>query len=148
MKLILTQAVDHLGVAGDVVDVKPGYGRNYLVPTGRAITWSRGAEKQIVGIQRARDAREIRGVDYANEVRLQLEALKVQVKAPAGQSGTLFGALTPAAIALAVKQAGGPALDKRSVVLAKPVKQVGVHTVGVKLHEAVTAHIPIEVVAA
>ncbi|MDR1807118.1 MAG: 50S ribosomal protein L9 [Propionibacteriaceae bacterium] len=148
MKLILTQAVDNLGIAGDVVDVKPGYGRNYLLPTDRAIVWTRGAEKQIEGIKRARDAREIRGVDHANEVRAQLEALKVTVKAPAGQSGTLFGALTPAAIALAVKAAGGPALDKRSVVLAKPVKAVGTHTVGIKLHDAVTAHIQVEVVAA
>jgi len=148
MKLILTQAVDNLGIAGDVVDVKPGYGRNYLVPTARAIVWTKGAEKQIEGITRARDAREIRGVEHANQVRAQLEALTVQVKAAAGSSGTLFGAVTPATIALAVKQAGGPALDKRSVVVAKPVKQVGVHTVGIKLHDAVTVHIPIEVVAA
>jgi large subunit ribosomal protein L9 len=148
VKLILTQAVTGLGIAGDVVDVKPGYGRNYLLPTRRAIAWTKGAEKQIEGIQRARDAREIRGLDHANQIREQLETLKVTVKAPAGQSGTLFGALTPAAIAQAVKAAGGPALDKRSVQIAKPVKTVGTHTVGVKLHDAVTAHIPIEVVPA
>jgi large subunit ribosomal protein L9 len=148
MKLILTQAVDHLGIAGDVVDVKPGYGRNYLLPTGRAIAWTKGAEKQIEGIKRARDAREIRGLDHANEVRAQLEALSVKVAAPAGASGTLFGSLTPAAIAQAVKTAGGPALDKRSVVIAKPIKQVGSHTIGIKLHDAVTAHIQVEVVPA
>ena len=148
MKLILTQAVDNLGIAGDVVDVRPGYGRNYLVPTRRAIVWTKGAEKQIEGITRARDARQIRGVEHANQVRTDLEALTVRVKAPAGSSGTLFGSVTPAAIALAVKQAGGPALDKRSVVVTKPVKQVGLHTVGIRLHDAVTAHITIEVLAA
>ena len=60
MKLILTAAVNKVGVAGDIVDVKPGYGRNFLLPQGYAISWSKGAEKQILGIQRARDAREIR----------------------------------------------------------------------------------------
>ncbi|MDR0417665.1 MAG: 50S ribosomal protein L9 [Propionibacteriaceae bacterium] len=148
MKLILTTQVDSLGLAGDVVDVRPGYGRNYLLPTGRAIAWTRGAEKQIAGIQRARDAREIRGLDHANQVRAQLEALQIEAKVPAGQSGTLFGSLTPAAIALAVKAAGGPAVDKRSITIAKPIKTLGTHTVGIRLHDAVTAHVQVAVVAA
>ncbi|MDR1265739.1 MAG: 50S ribosomal protein L9 [Propionibacteriaceae bacterium] len=148
MKLILTAAVANLGEAGDVVDVKPGYGRNYLLPTARAISWTPGAEKQIEGIKRARDARQIRGLDHANQVRQQLEDLRVVAQAPAGPSGTLFGSLSPTAIAQAVKQSGGPAIDKRSVVVAKPIKQLGRHTVGVKLHDAVTAHLTIEVVAA
>ncbi|MDR1078924.1 MAG: 50S ribosomal protein L9 [Propionibacteriaceae bacterium] len=148
MKLILTTAVDALGIAGDIVDVRPGYGRNYLLPTGRAILWSRGAEKQIEGIKRARDAREIRGIDHANQIRTQLEALTITAKAPAGESGTLFGSLTPAIIAQAVKSCGGPAIDKRSVVLAKPIKQTGKHTVGIRLHEAVTAHVTVQVEAA
>jgi len=148
VKLILTQAVTGLGIAGDVVDVKPGYGRNYLLPTGRAIAWTKGAEKQIEGIQRAPDAREIRGLDHANEIREQLEALNVKVAVPAGASGTLFGALTAATIAQAIKTAGGPALDKRSVIIGKPIKTVGAHTVGVKLHDAVTAHLAVVVEAA
>lgn len=148
MKLILTAAVDNLGLAGDVVDVKPGFGRNYLLPRGYAITWTKGAEKQIDGIKRARDAREIRGVEHAQEVRSQLEGLTVTLEARAGEAGKLFGAITPADVAQAVKKAGGPTLDKRSVVIAKPIKTVGTHTVGVKLHDAVTAHIPVEVAAA
>jgi len=148
MKLILTTAVDKLGIAGDIVDVRPGYGRNFLLPQGRAIAWTRGAEKQIVGIKRARDAREIRGADHASEIRAQLEALTIQVKARSGTSGTLFGAVTSAALALAVKAAGGPAIDKRSITVAKPIKTLGTHTIAIKLHDAVTAHIPIEVVPA
>lgn len=147
MKLILTAAVDHLGVPGDVVEVKDGYGRNYLLPRSFAIRWTRGAEKQVEGIKRARDAREIRGIDHAKQVRSQLEALTVQVPARAGDTGKLFGAITPADIVAAVKKAGGPAIDKRSVQIAKPIKAVGSHTVGLKLHEAVTAHILVEVVA-
>ena len=148
MKLILTAAVDNLGLAGDVVDVKPGFGRNYLLPRGYAIAWTKGAEKQIEGIKRARDARVIRGVEHAQEVRSQLEGLTVTLEARAGGSGQLFGAVTAADVAQAVKKAGGPTIDKRSVVIAKPIKTLGTHTVGVKLHEAVTAHIPLEVAAA
>ncbi|MDR0849333.1 MAG: 50S ribosomal protein L9 [Propionibacteriaceae bacterium] len=147
MKLILTTTVANLGIAGDIVDVRPGYGRNFLLPQGHAIAWTKGSEKQIEGIQRARDAREVRGVDHANQLRTQLETLNVSVKAHAGESGTLFGAVTTAALALAVKAAGGPSVDKRSIVLVKPIKTLGTHTVGIKLHDAVTAHIPVEVVA-
>ena len=148
MKLILTAAVDHLGIPGDIVEVKDGYGRNYLLPRSFAIKWTRGAEKQIEGIKRARDAREIRGVEHATQIREQLEALEVSLPARAGESGKLFGAITPADIALAVKKAGGPAIDKRSVEIAKPIKVVGSHTVGIKLTSGVIAHIQLGVVAA
>ncbi len=149
MKLILTAAVNKLGIAGDIVDVKPGYGRNFLLPQGYAIAWTKGAEKQILGIQRARDAREIRGIEHAQQVRTQLEALPVSLSARTGSSeGKLYGAITSADVVAAVKKAGGPALDKRAVVIAKPIKTTGNHTVGIKLHDAVTAHITVDVVAA
>ena len=148
MKLILTAPVDHLGIPGEIVEVKDGYGRNYLLPRGFAIKWTKGAEKQIDGIKRARDAREIRNVDHAKEVRSQLEALQVSLPANAGDNGKLFGAVTPADIVLAVKKAGGPAVDKRAVEIAKPIKTVGAHTVGLKLTSGVVAHINVNVVAA
>lgn len=148
MKLILTAPVEHLGIAGDVVEVKDGYGRNYLLPRNFAIKWTKGAEKQIDGIKRARDAREIRSADHAKEIRTQLEALQVSLPANAGASGRLFGAVTPADIVLAVKKAGGPALDKRAVEIAKPIKTTGKHTIGLKLTSGVVAHIDVEVVAA
>ena len=148
MKLILTAAVDKLGVAGDIVEVKDGYGRNYLVPRGMAIRWTRGGEKQIVGIQRSRDAREIRGVEHASEVRTSLEGLTVELPARAGESGKLFGAVTASDVASAIKKSGGPAVDKRAVEISKPIKNLGTHTVGVKLHDAVTAHIQLAVVQA
>jgi large subunit ribosomal protein L9 len=149
MQVILRKPVESLGDAGDIVDVKPGYGRNFLLPQGYAIAWTKGAEKQILGIQRARDAREIRGIEHANQVRDQLEALGVSLSARTGSDeGKLYGAITPADVVAAVKKAGGPALDKRSVVIAKPIKTTGNHTVGIKLNEAVTAHITVDVVAA
>ena len=148
MKLILTTVVDKLGIPGDVVEVKDGYGRNFLLPQGHALAWTRGAEKQIDGIKRARDAREIRGLEHAQEVRSQIEALTVALPVNAGETGRLFGSVTPADVALAVKKAGGPAIDKRSVEIATPIKTVGTHTVGIKLHDGVTAHITLKVVAA
>jgi len=147
MKLILTAAVDKLGIAGDVVEVKDGYGRNYLMPRGYAIRWTRGGEKQIDGIKRSRDAREIRGLDHAQEVRNQIESLQVELPVRAGDTGRLFGAVTASDIAGAIKKAGGPAVDKRSIEIAKPIKLLGSHTVGVKLHDGVTAHVPVTVTA-
>ena len=147
MKLILTASVDHLGIPGEIVEVKDGYGRNYLLPRGFAIKWTKGAEKQIDGIKRARDAREVRGVEHAQELRAQLEGLTVSVAARVSEQGHLFGAVTANDIAVAVKRAGGPTIDKRSVSFAKPVKAVGAHVAAVKLHGAVTAHVPFEVVA-
>lgn len=149
MKLILTNAVDHLGVAGDVVEVKDGYGRNYLLPRGFAIKWTRGAEKQIEGIKRARDARAVRDLDHAKELRAQLEELAIEIPArAANEEGALFGSVTVADVAQAIKKAGGPAVDKRAIQFSKPVKTVGSHTVGIKLTDAVTAHVQVKVVAA
>ena len=147
MKLILTSTIDKLGIPGDIVEVKDGYGRNYLLPQNKAIVWTKGNEKQIEGIKRARDAREIRGVEHAAEIRSQIEALTVKVGARVAESGQLFGSVTSNDFVVAVKKAGGPSLDKRSVSFAKPVRTVGAHTAAVKLHNAVTAYVPFEVVA-
>ena len=148
MKLILTAAVDHVGIAGDVVEVKDGYGRNYLLPRGFALKWTRGAEKQIEGIKRARDSRQVRDLEHARELRTQIEALAVALPARASGEGKLFGAVTAADVVAAIKKAGGPSVDKRAIQIAKPIKSVGAHTVGVKLTDAVPAHVSVEVVAA
>ena len=147
MKLILTQEVGGLGAAGDVVTVKDGYGRNYLVPRGFAIAWTRGGEKQVTQIKRARKVREIRDNAHANEVKQALEALAVVVPVKAGETGKLFGSVTTADIADAVKAAGGPVLEKRKVELAKPIKTVGKHTAKVALHGDVVANVTLQVVA-
>ncbi|MGL5406025.1 MAG: 50S ribosomal protein L9 [Propionibacteriaceae bacterium] len=149
MKLILTRGVDKLGAPGDIVEVKDGYGRNYLLPRGFAILWSRGAATQIEGIKRAKAAKEIRGLEHAKEVRAQLEGLTVEIAARVSEGGEkLFGAITAADVATAVKKAGGPAIEKRAVKIAKPIKTVGSHQVAIQLTDAVVAHIPVAVVAA
>jgi large subunit ribosomal protein L9 len=148
MKLILTQDVDGLGVPGDIVEVKDGYGRNFLLPRGMALPWSRGGEKQIGAIRRARDARAIRDLGHAQEVRDQLSTLSVTLEVRAGDTGRLFGAVTASDIVDAVSGAGGPTLDKRSVRVPSPIKTVGSHTVTVALHPEVDAELEIDVVSA
>ena len=148
MKIILTQEVTGLGQPGDVVEVKDGYGRNYLVPRGYAIRWTKGGEKQITSIKRARDARAIADLGHANEVKGQLEGLKVKLAVRAGDAGRLFGSVTQADVVDAVKAAGGPELDKRRIELSAPIKTVGAHRISVRLHPEVSAAIDVDVVPA
>ncbi len=148
MKLILTADVPNLGSPGDVVEVKDGYGRNYLVPRKLAIVATRGAEKQVASIQRAQKVRQIRDLGHAQEVAGRLGELRVTVAAKAaGDSGRLFGSVTAADVAAAVRAAGGPALDKRAVELPGQIKMVGTHSVTVRLHPEVTTELDIAVVA-
>ncbi|GAB3210724.1 50S ribosomal protein L9 [Marinactinospora thermotolerans] len=148
MKLILTHEVNGLGAPGDVVEVKDGYGRNYLLPRGFAIRWTRGGQKQIDSIRRARAARDIRSLDEAKQVAGQLGALKVRLSQNAGDTGRLFGSVTAADVAEAVKNSGGPAVDKRRIEIRNPIKSVGEHRVEVRLHPEVVATIELEVVPA
>ena len=146
MKLILTQEVSNLGAPGDVVEVKDGYGRNYLMPRGFAIRWTRGAEKQIDSIKKARSVRDVRDVGHAEEIKSQLEALTITVPAQAGSTGRLFGAVTVADIVAAVHSAGGPDIDKRRIQVDQPIKSVGSHQVQVKVHDELSATLSFEVV--
>jgi large subunit ribosomal protein L9 len=147
MKLILTQEVTGLGAPGDVVEVAPGYGRNYLVPRGLAMLWTRGAEKQIELIRRARSAREIRSLDDAREAATRLASMTVRLSTKAGGGGRLFGAVSTADIVAAVQAAGGPPLDKRKIEVRTPIKTVGSHQVAVRLHPDVSATLSVEVSA-
>ena len=145
MKLILTNEVTGLGAPGDVVEVAGGYGRNYLVPRGLAMAWTRGAEKQIDLIKRARAARDIRGLDDAKEAAKRLSALTVQLNVRAGAQGRLFGSVSASDIAEAVRKAGGPELDRRRIEISTPIRTVGTHQVSVRLHPEVTATLDVEV---
>ena len=148
MKLILTQEVAGLGSPGDVVEVKDGYARNYLVPRGFAMPWTKGGEKQVATIKRARDARGVRDLGHAKEIKASLEKLSVQLPARAGSGGRLFGSVTAADVVSAVRAAGGPQLDRRRLQLTGGIKSLGRHDVSVVLHPEVTATIPLEVVPA
>ncbi|MCP2261418.1 large subunit ribosomal protein L9 [Streptoalloteichus tenebrarius] len=150
MKLILTADVSGLGGPGDVVEVKDGYGRNYLLPRGLAIVASRGAQKQVETIRRAQESRRIRDLDHAKEVKGQLEGLgAVTLKAKAAEgSGKLFGSVTNSDIVSAIKAAGGPLLDKRTVELSGHIKTLGRHQASIRLHPEVTVSVQLDVTSA
>jgi large subunit ribosomal protein L9 len=147
MKLILTQEVAGLGGPGDIVDVKDGYARNFLVPRGYGMRWTRGGEKQVSTIRRAREVREVRGVEGASALKAELEGLSVQLTVRAGERGRLFGSVTPNDVVEAVRAAGGPEIDRRRVEIAEPIKSVGTHRVTVRVHSEVSATISLEVIA-
>ena len=147
MKLILTADVPNLGAPGDAVEVKDGYGRNYLVPSGLAVAATRGAERQVANIRRAREARTVRDTAHANEIKQQLQSLEISLPAHAGDNGKLFGSVTNADIVAAIAKAGGPKLDKRSVVIKHAIKNVGSHAVQVKINADVDVNLSVAVVA-
>ena len=148
MKLILTQEVDGLGAPGDVVEVKDGYGRNYLIPRGFGIRWTRGGEKTIESIKTARNARAARDADHATEIKTKLEQGPVNVKVRAGEGGRLFGAVTTTEIADAITEVSGEKVDRRTIVVTNPIKSLGAHEVSVKLHDGVAATVALNVVPA
>jgi len=150
VKLILTTDVGGLGAPGDIVEVKDGYGRNYLLPRGLAIMATKGAEKQVQTIRRAQQTRTVRDLDHANEIKDALARLgRVRLTAPAAPGGgRLFGSVGAADIVAAVRSAGGPTLDKRAVELPGHIKTTGSHPVNVRLHPQVTASVELEVVPA
>lgn len=148
MKLVLTAEVTGLGGPGDVVEVKDGYGRNYLLPQGFGVLATRGVEKQVAQLRRAREVRDVRDLGAAKEIAGQLSGLAVRLPSRAGNGGRLFGSITAADVATAVLAAGGPKLDRRRLELHAPIKTLGTHTVSVRLHGDVSATITVEVVPA
>lgn len=149
MKIILIADVPNLGAPGDLVQVKDGYARNYLLPRGLAIVATKGAQMQVATIRRAQQTRQIRGLDHAREVAGTLSGLgTVSVAAKAGRSGgKLFGSVTVADVVDAVRLAGGPPLDKRAVDLGGQIKSAGAYQVTVRLHPEVSVMVPLEVTA-
>lgn len=146
-KLILTHEVTGLGSAGDVVDVKSGYARNYLVPQGLAIAWTRGGEKQVSDIKSARASRALASLDEAQSLKAKLEAVTVTVNASAGLGGRLFGSVKTADIAAAVSEAGLGDIDKRSIEIGSTIKAIGSYSATVRLHDGVVATLALKVVA-
>jgi len=147
-KLILTSEVTGLGSPGDIVEVKNGYARNFLIPQGFAVAWSRGGEKQIDSIKAARAARELATLEEAQALKSKLEGSAVKLTVKAGREGRLFGSVKTADIADAVAAQGLGAIDKRTIELGSQIKGVGQYDATVRLREDVIASLTIDVVAA
>jgi large subunit ribosomal protein L9 len=145
-KLILTNEVTGLGSAGDVVEVKNGYARNYLLPRGFAIVWSKGGEKQVDSIKAARNARALATVEEAQTLKARLEEKAVRLVVKAGVGGRLFGAVKTADVVAAVAAAGMGELDKKKVEITAPIRSTGEHIATVRLTSDVVAKITLQVV--
>lgn len=146
-KVILTHEVQGLGSAGDVVEVKNGYARNYLVPQGFAVNWTRGGAAQVEQIRKARQARAIASVEEAQSLKAKLEENKIRLYAKTGAEGRLFGSVKPAALAAAVADAGLGEIDKRKITLPT-IKSTGDYQAIVHLHDGVDAQVTIQVISA
>lgn len=145
-KLILTHEVSGLGSAGDIVEVKGGYARNYLVPQGFATAWTRGGQKQVDQISKARTARAAASLEEAQAIKARLEAQPVTITVRTGQAGRLFGSVSTADVADAVSAAGLGSIDRRTVEFSAPIRGTGTHEATVRLREDVTASLTLEVV--
>ncbi|MBM9432158.1 50S ribosomal protein L9 [Flaviflexus equikiangi] len=146
-KLILTHEVDRLGEPGDVVEVKDGYARNFLLPRGYATRWTKGAQKQIDQMEAARRKRVIASVEEAQGLRDKLEGATLTIAVRTGASGRLFGAVTAADIAEAAQEKTGATIDRRKVMVANPIKNLGSYRVEIRLHADVTATTTVDVVS-
>ncbi|AOY55452.1 MAG: hypothetical protein RI933_1007 [Actinomycetota bacterium] len=145
-KLILTNEVSGLGSAGDVVEVKNGYARNYLIPRGFAVIWTKGGEKQVESIKTARDARALASVEEAQELKNKLEEKAIRLAVKAGVGGRLFGAVKTADVVAAAAAAGLGELDKRKVAFVAPIRSTGDHAATVRLHDNIVATLKLQVV--
>jgi large subunit ribosomal protein L9 len=147
-KLILTHEVTGLGTPGDVIDVKNGYARNYLIPQNLAVAWTRGGEKQIESIKAARAAREHATLEEAQDLKARLQATTVKLTVKAGAEGRLFGSVKTSDVADAVAAAGLGPVDKRKIEITSPIKTTGEHEATVRLRDDLVATITLQVVAA
>jgi large subunit ribosomal protein L9 len=146
-KLIITHEVTGLGTPGDVVEVKNGYARNYLIPQGYAVAWTRGGQKQVDSIKAARVSREHATLEEAQDLKARLQATKVKLTKTAGLGGRLFGSIKPVHVAEAVTAAGLGDIDKRMVEIPTAIKIVGDHEATIRLRDDIVATITLQVVA-
>ncbi|AXK46587.1 50S ribosomal protein L9 [Brachybacterium saurashtrense] len=147
-KLILTHEVNGLGAAGDVVDVKDGYARNFLMPRGLATPWTKGGQRQLDQIRAARGKRAIASIEEAQALKATLESKPLVIAERAGQNGRLFGAVASKEVAVAAKATFDKDIDRRTVEFAAPIRSLGEHKATVRLHEDIFANLVIQVVAA
>ena len=147
-KLILTNEVQGLGSAGDIVEVKNGYARNFLIPTGLAVVWSRGGEKQVTQIRDARDARAIASEEEALEIKGKLEGALITITSKAGTNGRLFGAIKTSDLAEAIQALGFGEVDKRKIQFASSIRTAGNYEASVRLNSDLVARVKLQVVAA
>jgi large subunit ribosomal protein L9 len=146
-KLILTNEVQGLGTAGDVVEVKNGYARNFLIPQGFAVAWSNGGQKQVDQIKKARESKVLASREEADVLKSKLEKAPIRIAVRAGAGGRLFGSVTRSDIVAAIDAAGIAGVDKRAIEIPTAIKSVGNSEVVIAIHDGVSARVTLQVVA-
>jgi large subunit ribosomal protein L9 len=146
MKVILNADIDTLGRKGDLVEVAPGYARNFLLPRNLAIGVTKGALRQGEHMRRQREERESRERAAAEALASRIGGLRLRTSARAGEEGHLFGSITTAHIAELLSQALGEDIDRRRITLPEPVRSLGLHEYSVHIRADLTAKGSIEVV--
>ncbi len=147
MKIVLRDDVANVGAKGDLVEVADGYARNYLVPRGLAIPATRGVVKQSEAMRRNRAGRERRQRETAEVLAAKLEGRTIEVRARAGEAGKLFGSVTNAELADAIGSVLDVEIDRRTVELAEPIKELGEYQVVVRLHGDIRPTVAVTVLA-
>jgi len=146
MKVILQREVDKLGTPGQVVDVKDGYARNFLIPRGLASPASKGGVRHAERLRKAHDTRVQKSLTEAREIEGKLTAGPIRMKAKAGQEGKIFGSITVAELAVELSRTAETEIDRKRVRLDEPIRSLGTHEVTVHLHPEVDAVVTVEVV--
>ena len=147
VKLILREDVPKLGHAGEVVSVKPGYARNFLLPQGKAALASEAKVNELEHHKRLIAEKVARDLKDLNAARDRLEQLQLEVEAQAGEEGRLFGSVTAIQIAELIGEKGIE-IDRRKIDLAEPIKEIGDHSVPIRLHREIIANVKLKVTAA
>jgi large subunit ribosomal protein L9 len=147
MKVVLRDDVNGVGKRGDIVDVADGFARNYLLPGGQALKATDGIATQAASMRRARDLRDAKDREGAEAIARKLVPLVIKIPARAGSEGRLFGSVTTIDVVAAVRDQAGIDLDRRKLLSDEPIKALGTHEVGVRLHADVEFRLTVEVVA-
>jgi large subunit ribosomal protein L9 len=146
MRIILQREVEKLGVPGDIVEVKDGYARNYLLPRGLAIAATRGAVKNAEQLREAHDSRVEKAKTEAETLAAELARTRLRVASKAGEDGKLFGSVTAQHLADELSKATGQQIDRKRIHLDEPIRSLGTHEVDVHLHPDIDARVTVEVV--
>jgi large subunit ribosomal protein L9 len=144
MKVLLTKDVPKIGKKGEIMEAKEGYARNFLIPNGLAVEANESTMKQVEQQKKAVERKKEKEKEAAQALAAKLKGFTITLRHKAGEEGKLFGSITAAEIADALK-AKGFEIDKKQIVLDDPIRLVGHHDVSIKLHHEVTAQLPVEV---
>lgn len=146
MKVILIEDVEKLGVQGQIVDVKPGYARNYLIPKGLAWLYNESNLKRLEHQKKIWEVKNIKEREKARALKEKIEGMEIKIPAKVGEENLLYGSITSSQISKALEEKG-ILIDKRKILLEEPIKRAGFHEIRLKLHREVEATLKIEVVS-